>query len=133
MVKAQVTKLHFTCHQVLVECPLIPPELANNIENPNYWQTLVSELMKQIPLAPSKILPIDEKLSYRIARCNPKIYDAKYDLVELEEWIRRMEKIFIVAEVSDEKMLNIRTLYLTMEIDICWNTVKDKLLGHGFT
>ena len=28
------------------EMPPIPPELANNVCNPNYWLTLVAELMK---------------------------------------------------------------------------------------
>ena len=30
------------------EMPQILPELVNNIGNPNYWPTLVAELMKQI-------------------------------------------------------------------------------------
>jgi len=60
----------------------IPTELANNIGSPNYWHTLVSELMKQIPLASFEISPKDDKLVDRVARRNPKVYDGKYDLVE---------------------------------------------------
>jgi len=31
------------------QMPLIPPKLANNIGDPNYWSALVVELMKRIP------------------------------------------------------------------------------------
>ena len=41
--------------------------------------------MKQIPLASTEIAPTDDKLAYRVAQYNPKVYDGKYDLVELEE------------------------------------------------
>ena len=30
------------------QMPPIPPEFANNIEDPNYWPALVAELMKRI-------------------------------------------------------------------------------------
>jgi len=53
--------------------------------------------------------------------------------VELEEQNREMEKIFIVVEVLDEKNVNIRTFYLTEEVDILWNNVQDGLLGPEFT
>jgi len=35
----------------------------------------------------------DYKMADRVARCNPKVYDKKYNRVESEEWIRGMEKI----------------------------------------
>jgi len=41
--------------------------------------------MKQIPLAPTKMPPKDDKLADRMARCNPKVCDGKYHRVELEE------------------------------------------------
>jgi len=47
-----------------------------------------------------------------------------YDSVELEEWIRGMEKIFAVVEVPKNKKVNIGTFYLAGEADIWWNTVK---------
>ena len=53
--------------------------------------------------------------------------------MELEEQNREMEKIFIVVEVLDEKNVNIRTFYLTEEVDILWNNVQDGLLGPEFT
>ena len=34
-----------------------------------------------------------------------------------------------MVEVPEEKKVNIRTYYLTGEVDIWWNTVKDKLVG----
>ena len=49
------------------------------------------------------------------------------------EWIRGTEKIFTVVEVLEEKKVNIRMYYLTSEVDIWWNTVKDKLVGPEFT
>ena len=73
--------------------PLILSKLASNIRNPNYWYALVSKLMKQIPLGPSESPYEDNKLANRIAQHNPKVYDGKYIPVELEEWIRGMEKI----------------------------------------
>jgi len=89
--------------------------------------------MKWIPLAPIKIPPKNDKLADTIAQCNPKIYDGKYDPVGLEEWIQGIEEIFTVVEVLEDKKVNIRTFYLTVEADIWWKVVKDMLLGHDFT
>jgi len=55
---------------------------------------------------------------YRVARCNPKVYDGSYDPVVLEEWTRGMEKIFTVVEVPEEKKVSVGTYYLTDEADI---------------
>jgi len=44
-----------------------------------------------------------------------------------------MEKIFTVVEVSEERKVNIQTYYLTGEVDIWWNIVKDKLVAPEFT
>ena len=44
-----------------------------------------------------------------------------------------MEKIFTVVEVLEEKKVNIGMYYLTGEVDIWWNIVKDKLVGPEFT
>jgi len=54
------------------------------------------------------------------------MYNGKYDLVELEEWIRGMEKVFVVVEVPENKKVNIGTFYLIGEADIWWNTVRYK-------
>jgi len=97
--------------------PPIHPELATNTGNPNYWHTLVSELTKLIPPAPTEIPPKDDKLADKVAWENPKVYDGKHDLVELEEWIRGMEKIFTVVEVSEDKKMNIGTFYLIGEAE----------------
>jgi len=53
--------------------------------------------------------------------------------VNLEEWIRGIEKIFIVMEVSNGKKVNIEMFYLIREVGIWWNTVNDMLLGPDFT
>ena len=74
--------------------------------------------MKRIPPAPFDISPKDNKLTDRVARCNPNIYDGKYNLVELEEWIRGMEKIYTVIEVPNERKVNVGTFYLTREANI---------------
>jgi len=44
-----------------------------------------------------------------------------------------MEKIFAVVEVPEEKKVNIRMYYLTVEADIWWSTIKDKVVGPEFT
>jgi len=44
-----------------------------------------------------------------------------------------VEKIFTVTEVLGDKRVNIGTFYLTGEIDIWWNIIKNRLLGFGFT
>jgi len=44
-----------------------------------------------------------------------------------------MERVFTVLEVPEEKKVNIDTFYLTREVDIWWNTVKDKLSMPSFT
>ena len=82
-------------------------EAYSSVEDPNYWKNLVTELMKRIPTAPSgsKLLPEQpprsNKLANSVARCNPKVYDRNLDPVELEDWIRRMDKIFAVVEVLE--------------------------------
>ena len=98
-----------------------------------YWQALVAELMQRIPPAPPVNPPKEDKLADRIARHNPKTYDESYDPVELEEWIKSMEKIFGVIEVTEEKKVTIETFYLTREVEIWWNTVKDQLVGPDLT
>jgi len=44
-----------------------------------------------------------------------------------------VEKIFTITEVPGDKRTNIGRFYLTSETDICWNIVKNRLLGFGFT
>ena len=133
MIRGQVTKLHVTCHQTLMECVESRPELVSNMGNPNYQQTLVSEQMKRIPPTPFEIPSKVNKLVDRVAWHNPKVYDGKYDQVKLEEQIREIKKIFIVVEVSEEKKVIIWMFYPTGEVNIWWNTIKDKLLGPNFT
>jgi len=94
---------------------------------------LVVELLKWIPPLPAENASRDDKLADRVARHNRRVYDGKYDLVELEDWIRGMENIFTVLDVSEEKKANIGTFYVIGEADIWWNIVKDKLLGPEFT
>ena len=106
------------------EMPPIPTKLANNIENLNDWLILTVELMKQIHQVRTETLPNDDKLADRVARCHPKVYDEKYDPVELEEWVWGIEKIFIVVNVPEKRKVNIGTYYLTCEVDLWWNTIK---------
>jgi len=61
------------------------------------------------------------------------VCDRNYDPVVLEEWVRKMEKIFTLAEVPEEKKVNNRTYYLTGEANIWWETIKGRLVGHEFT
>ena len=74
--------------------------------------------MKRIPQVPTETPPKDDKLADRVARCNPKVYDGNYDPVVVEEWVRKMEKIFTVVEVPEENKVNIEIYYLTGEADI---------------
>jgi len=43
--------------------------------------------MKRILIAPVDIPFMDDELADRAARRNPKVYNGKYDQVELKEWI----------------------------------------------
>jgi len=59
--------------------------------------------MRRIPpIAPEGPSKPDD-VADRVAKRNPKTYDGKYDPVELEGWIRGMEKIFTVVEVPENK------------------------------
>ena len=84
-------------------------EVSSSIKEPNCWKHLVVELMKRIPPTPSappippENPPKFDKLADRVARCNTNVYDGNLDLVELEDWIRGMEKIFAVVGVPEEK------------------------------
>ena len=53
--------------------------------------------------------------------------------MELEAWIRGIEKIFTTVGVLEDKKVNIRIFYLTQEVDFWWTTIKDRLLGPDFT
>jgi len=53
--------------------------------------------------------------------------------VELEEWIRSMEKIFAIVEVLEENKVTIGTFYFAEEAYIWWNTVKDKFISPEVT
>jgi len=44
-----------------------------------------------------------------------------------------VEKIFAVVEVLEEEKVNIKIFYLAEEIDIWWNTMKDKWQRLEFT
>jgi len=79
---------------------------------------LVTELIQRIPPVPP-VNPFEEdKLADRVARHNLKTYGESYDPVELKEWIRGMKNIFAMFEVPEENRENIRTFYLTGEVDI---------------
>ena len=58
--------------------------------------------MQRIPPVPPVNPLKEDKLVDRVARHNPKTYGGCCDLVELEEWIKGMEKIFIVIKVPEE-------------------------------
>jgi len=51
-------------------------------------------------------------LDDRVARCIPNVYDGRFDPIKVEEWNRKMEKIFVVVELPEEKKVNIETFYL---------------------
>jgi len=86
--------------------PPIASKLANNIADLNYSPALVAELMKRIPQVPTETPPKDNKL---VARRNPKVYHRNYDPIVLEEWVRAIQKLFVVVEVPEEKKVNIGT------------------------
>ena len=104
--------------------PPVPPELANNIGNPNYWLSLVAKLTKQIPPVTIENPPKEDKMADRVAWRNPKVYDGKHYPVVSQEWLREVKKIFTVVEVQEEKKVKIRTFYLTGEDDIWYYIVK---------
>ena len=89
--------------------------------------------LSSAPLVPPENPPNTNKLADRVARRNLKVYDGNFDPIELEDWIRRMKKIFAGVEVPEEKKVNIGTFYLAGEVDIWWSTMKDKLQGPGLT
>ena len=72
--------------------------------------------MKWISPAPTKIPHKDDKLVDRVAWRNPKVYDRMHKLVELEEWIQGIEKIFTTAEVPEDKKVNTWKFYLTAKL-----------------
>ena len=100
--------------------------------NPMYQQAFFAELMQCIPPAPRNP-PKEDKVADRVARRNPKTYGGSNDPMELEEWIKVMEKNFAVIKVAKDNKVTVGTLYLTKEADIWWNTVKDKLTGPKLT
>jgi len=80
--------------------------------------TLVAELIKWSPQVPTETRSKDENLADRVPRCKAKVDNGKYDRVELEEWARGIEKMFIVVEVLEERKVNIGTYCLTVKADM---------------
>jgi len=59
--------------------------------------------MKRIPQVPAETPSKEDKLADRVAQRNLKVYDGNYDPVVLEEWVRRMGKIFTVVEAQRKR------------------------------
>ena len=89
--------------------------MPENLNKSNYWQTLVSELMNCILSVATKNPYKEDQIADGVAYRNLKTYDGKYNPMELEEWIRGMEKIFIIIKLFfvKEKKVNITTFYRT--------------------
>jgi len=49
--------------------------------------------------------------------------------MELGDWVKGIEKIFTLVEISKEKKVNITVFYLTGEADIWWNTVQGRFVN----
>jgi len=64
--------------------------MPENSDNPKYYQTLLSNLIKQIPPTPLEIPPQDNKIAVSKFHCSPKTYDGKDDPMELKKCIRAM-------------------------------------------
>ena len=114
------------------DTPPLPSELTSNLGNLSYWPTLDAELIKCIPQVHGETPPKEDKLAYRVAWCDPKVYDRNYDPVVVEEWVKGMEKIFTVVKVPEEKKVNIGTYYSSGEANIWWNTIKGGHVGPEF-
>ena len=79
-------------------------------EDPNnsiYRHALMAKLIQLIPSVAPINPPKEDKLVDRVTRQNPKTYGRSSDPTELEEWIRGVEKIFVIIEVLEEKRVNI--------------------------
>jgi len=59
--------------------------MPENLNKSNYWQTLVSELIKCIPTVPTENPHKGDKTAYVVSHHNRKTYAEKYGLVELEK------------------------------------------------
>ena len=85
--------------------------------------------MQRIPTAAPVNPPKEDKLAYRVVRSNRRTYGWGNEPVELQEWIRCMEKMFTVIEVPKEKRVDIATFYLIGEANSWWGTMKDDFVG----
>jgi len=65
--------------------------------------------MKRIPFIPPKSTFKLDKLVDMVARHNPKVYDRKFNLVELEDWTRGID---VIVEVPEENKVNREALCL---------------------
>jgi len=54
-------------------------------------------------------------LADSIAERNSKIYDGKFNLVQLDKCIRGTDKIFVMVKVPEVKKVNIGTFHLASE------------------
>jgi len=66
----------------------------------------------------------ETKFSDRVTKRNPKVYEGKEDPMILGEWIRQIQKIFDVVEVTNNKRINIWTFYLSGTTDMWCLAVK---------
>ncbi|XP_074278678.1 uncharacterized protein LOC141602275 [Silene latifolia] len=67
-----------------------------------------------------------------MGNCNPKTYDGKLDPVELENWIRSLDKLFDTIQCPEKWRMEFAVYYLVGQADLWWKTVKERKNEEGF-
>ncbi|XP_057548096.1 uncharacterized protein LOC130826531 [Amaranthus tricolor] len=63
-----------------------------------------------------------------IQRLAPKTYDGKGPPTKLDDWIRKMEKIFAILKIPEDMRVDLAVHYLTGDADTWWVTHRHALL-----
>jgi len=109
------------------------PPILKNVEgkkellddpDPELMAKIIAEVTKKLRGLGSRKDEQENKLFDIVVKWNPRTYDGKEDPVLLEEWVRKMKKIFGILEVLDNRRVNIGAFYLTRYANIWWGMVK---------
>ncbi|XP_074277131.1 uncharacterized protein LOC141600780 [Silene latifolia] len=120
-------------------------KFGNKMSNPNNSevdQSISDNHSDIITLAPlvseairnNKINNEEDSIQYfkKMGNCNPKTYDGKLDPVELENWIRSLDKLFDAIQCPEKWRVEFTVYYLVGQADLWWETVKERKNEEGF-
>ncbi|XP_074266796.1 uncharacterized protein LOC141590083 [Silene latifolia] len=107
----------------------VDQSISDNHSDIRNLATLVSEAIRN-----NKLNNEEDSIQYfkKMGNCKPKTYDGKLDPVELENWIRSLDKLFDAIQCPEKWRVEFAVYYLVGQADLWWETVKERKNEEGF-